>query len=109
MTTNIDRAVEVIAEARRSAPRIRDTEDHISPHVAQALADAGLLAPDPIAPTANCDGDISWDHFVGVHHSVGLYRCEDGVCEGTEPVYLRHEAACLLSAANYAEEHDNDQ
>ena len=50
MTTNLDRAAEVIAAARKDATVSRDGNDLISPHIAQALADAGLLAPDFPAP-----------------------------------------------------------
>lgn len=46
MSTNQQRAAEVIREARMSAPRTRGMDDTISPHIAQELADAGLLAPD---------------------------------------------------------------
>lgn len=42
MTTNIDRAAEVIYQARIDAPPTISTEDFI----ARRLADAGLLMPD---------------------------------------------------------------
>lgn len=113
--SNIDKAAEIIAEARRTAPRVRDMQDHISPHIAQALADAGLLAPelpergkawgDDDAPSIwRTDGES--DTLAVVLMKDNSLQVEDfnEVFMQITPSAGRGLAAALLAAANYAEE-----
>lgn len=88
--TNVERAEEIILGCA-------------APVAAQALADAGLLAPEPVEPEGI--EDLSWGAIAQWHPSLGLGWNDDGVIYPTTPADLRHEAACLLSAAAYAEEH----
>ena len=104
--SNIERAANVIAVARQDAPRIRDTKDHISPHIAQALADAGLLAPDLPEPT---DRSIpEWEMPNNEHHAVSVSRYGTvriwGDTSGYTPAEAREVAAALLAAAAWAEQ-----
>ena len=69
MTTNIDRAAEVIADALRPAFSIADGIGH---DLARILADAGLLAPDLPEPTMDmADPHLAvWESGVTVHREV---------------------------------------
>lgn len=46
MTTNRERAAEIIRDARLTTPVYRDGQDHITPATVDRLADAGLITPD---------------------------------------------------------------
>lgn len=104
--SNIERAANVIAVARQDAPRIRDTKDHISPHIAQALADAGLLAPDLPKPT---DRNVpEWEMPSNDHHAVSVSHYGTvriwGDTSDYGPDEAREVAAALLAAAAWAEQ-----
>lgn len=98
MTTNTERAAEVIAGLVDHP----ETPDIVS----QALADTGILAPDPVDPTVT---DVpEWETPSDTNKAVSL---EDGAlriwCHARKvsPAGARELAACLLSAAAYAEAH----
>ena len=93
--SNIERAAEVTAE-------------YINfPHeIPQALADAGLLAPDLPEPT---DRSIpEWEMPNNEHHAVSVSRYSTvriwGDTSGYTPAEAREVAAALLAAAAWAEQ-----
>ena len=69
MTTNINRAAEVIAEALRPALSIAAG---IGDDLARLLADAGYITPDLPEPTMDmADPHLAvWESGVTVHHEV---------------------------------------
>ncbi|APT87410.1 hypothetical protein [Corynebacterium flavescens] len=129
--SNLEKAVEIIAEARRTAPRVRDMQDHVSPHIAQALADAGLLAPDLPTPTMTPESHPGWaqwhreewdseppeavwqtpgkdEWWISYSKEYGLYggwtEFPEEALEGLNPEDMKAIAGVFLAAANYAEE-----
>lgn len=118
MTTNHDRAAEVIGQAYQQAME-SDTPSAWRGSVAQALADAGLLAPDPVPPSGSEDRSPWWLYLgdqvvgtsgrgdIGIQHTV-VTDDEDGSPVHSErwidltPEYARHLAAILLTAADHA-------
>lgn len=98
--SNIKRAAKVIF-LEAGPLSTHDAED-----VAQALADAGLLAPDLPEPT---DRSIpEWEMPNNEHHAVSVSRYSTvriwGDTSGYEPAEARALAAALLSAAAWAEQ-----
>lgn len=93
-TTNFSRVETILWEAMGAPGAARNT--------AEALSDAGLLAPDPVEPEGI--ERLSWGTIAQWDPVLGLGWTDDGMVYDTTPTELRHEAACLLSAARYAEE-----
>lgn len=101
--SNIDRAGEVIATAMEEVAHGYPSMPGV---IAQALADAGLLAPDLPEPT---DRSIpEWEMPNNEHHAVSVSRYGTvriwGDTSGYEPAEARALAAALLSAAAWAEQ-----
>lgn len=112
---NIDRAAKAIF-LEAGPLSTHDAED-----VAQALADAGLLAPEPVEPHTTPSGDTAflgnqlqtdpvgvWVESLISGDYIALEACQ-GWGEGPaflNPSDARKVAAALLSAANRAEQHE---
>lgn len=109
MSTNIDRA----ADHMESLDRLYDYgSGHMPSNAerAQALADAGLLAPDLPEPTIWEQGNHpEWGnrpYATGVdRHPCGGLTVFTPYAHWLTPRQARQEAAALLAAANYAEDH----
>lgn len=104
MTNNVDRAVAIIDRLRLdSGPGSMSTAEHI----AQALANAGLLTPDLPKPIINADdGNPEWhadEYTVDVDRGmVGLWT-PDGTHWEQTPNRARALADALYAAANHKE------
>lgn len=111
MTTNIDRAVKRILDAETE---YRGHPYDIYPddlrRWLQALAEAGLLMPD-LPEIDKVEGNEYANVYSTANGLVCLYAADN---YGDDPMVLdpddaRDVALALLAAANYAEEHANDQ
>ena len=88
------------------AGRVEQERDDLARELAQALADAGLLAPDLPEPT---DRSIpEWEMPNNEHHAVSVSRYGTvriwGDTSGYTPAEAREVAAALLAAAAWAEQ-----
>lgn len=100
--TNIDRAAEVLWLLE---PHLSTSEcDDQARELAQALADAGLLASDLPEPTVKDDGWAEWGGEVEFHPAEGLWSYDNGAMTLDSPDRLREVALIYLAAAKYAEE-----
>lgn len=120
MTTNIERAAEVIREARLGAPRTRGMEDTISPYIAQALADADLIMPDPAKPAVSSIEGYHTYHPWAIWHAEGLdvsigdegtiyIDDETGRNISMSPGQARSLVPVLLAAFTHAEQEQGDE
>ena len=105
MTTNIDRAAEVVAREYAAPDLWKSTVDP-SVLITQALADAGLLAPD--LPEKEQDGrwKVSCKHLPISHTSTAGNQVTLRTSYGwwhTDISEARSLALALLAAADYAE------
>lgn len=96
-------------------------DKYVAPHmtplkVVQALADAGLLAPEPADPFLDNDGAHVWRPVSCEDAEIWFQDGElnlDGVEDyirspsGATPANFRRVAAALLSAAAFAEDQEN--
>lgn len=110
MKNRIDEAAEVIAKHTEvlGASRFRQYDKAIL--AARALDTDGHLLPDLPEPDGN-DGIWYLHRDVIVHNGVGPCACieDDHHIHVFKPEEGRAVAYALLAAANYAEEHTNDQ
>ncbi|ERS58178.1 hypothetical protein HMPREF1261_02237 [Corynebacterium sp. KPL1818] len=108
MMTNVERALQVLEEARRLG------EVRIDPHDAvEAIVQAGLLAPDLPEPAQSfSDGTRGWFVEDDEGRDIGsiyifngeiLLRTAAGRVKGA-PAKMRKIALALLAATNHAEE-----
>ena len=95
MTTNIDRAAGVIADALRPA---LSTADGIGHDLARALADAGLLTPDLQELSESSEAGVTAFGQVYVRYGVDDLHMT--------PAEARALALALIAAADHAEEVD---
>ncbi|WKS54929.1 hypothetical protein [Corynebacterium accolens] len=111
MMTNVERALQVLEEARRLG------EVRIDPHDAvEAIAQAGLLAPDLPEPTQSfSDGTKFWfvedDEVRGI---ASIYIFDGEVLLSTaagrvkgSPAKMRKIGLALLAATNHTQEEKN--
>ena len=110
MTTNQDRAAEIIRDARLTTPVYRDGQDHITPATVARLADAGLLAPDALPPLDFYDDCGVWpinahpDQYVEMRVTgTGRRLVEMHAPAQMEPLTALRLAAALIAAAAHAE------
>lgn len=109
MMTNVDRALQVLEEARRLG------EVRIDPHDAvEAIVQAGLLAPELPEPTFSfSDGTKAWfiedgeeGYCIGATYIFNdeiLLRTAAGRVKGA-PAKMRKIGLALLAVTNHAEE-----
>lgn len=109
MMTNVERALQVLEEARRLG------EVRIDPHDAvEAIVQAGLLAPELPEPTFSFnDGTKAWfiedgeeGYCIGATYIFNveiLLRTAAGKVKGA-PAQMRKIGLALLAAANHAQE-----
>lgn len=109
MMTNVERALQVLEEARRLG------EVRIDPHDAvEAIVQAGLLAPELPDPTFSfSDGTKAWfiedgeeGYCIGATYIFNdeiLLRTAAGKVKGA-PSQMRKIALALLAATNHAQE-----
>ena len=121
--SNIDRAVRVLNEHWSVAQESGQADE--AECCVQALADAGLLAPELMPPSGSEDRSPWWFYLgdqivgtsgsgdIGIQHTVVVHD-EDGSPVHSErwidltPKDARHLAAILLTAAaKYAEKEEN--
>ena len=118
MTTNIERAAEVLRDDKhyKMGPH---GEQFLTSEAAHSLADAGRLMPDLPAPHTvdRYPGSVCWevctDPSAAARRHVGvrvdhMHRIKTNITGEVTPDEAREAAYSLIAAANYAEqEQDN--
>lgn len=102
MTTNIERAIEIVEDEHD--PNFGPID---APSLIYALNDAGLLMPDLPEPHGLSGRLKFWDHqmhSVTIHPHFGLRLIAEGTDIELTPVEARLIADSLYAAANHAEQ-----